>query len=146
MTDDLIEEKNIPVPAGYQILNWFSGFGRQIGPLYDRMDAEGKVCRAFRVQEHHTNGMGNCHGGMLMAFADVAWGHVISIVRPRNHWVTVRLMTDFVSGGKVGDWVEGTSEIIGMEDDFVTVTGRIWCGERSIMTGTGVFKVLGERA
>ncbi|MDX5367200.1 MAG: PaaI family thioesterase, partial [Alphaproteobacteria bacterium] len=77
MTDDLLEENSFTLPAGYQPLNWFSGFGRQIGPLYERIEADGRYTRAFVVQEHHTNGMGNCHGGMLMAFADMAFGHAI---------------------------------------------------------------------
>jgi hypothetical protein len=54
-------------------------------------------------------------------------------------------MTDFLSGAKIGEWVEGTGEVVGSEDDFFTVKGRIWCGERTIMSGTGVFKALGER-
>ncbi|MDE1173728.1 MAG: PaaI family thioesterase [Parvibaculaceae bacterium] len=145
MTDDLVEEKESPVPAGYQVLNWFSGFGRQIGPIYESTGGGPESSMAFRVQEYHTNGMGNCHGGMLMAFADVAWGHPVSLLYHR-HWVTVRLMTDFLSGGKLGDWVEGGSEVIGMEDDFITVKGRIWAGERTLLTGTGLFKLLGARS
>jgi len=54
--------------------------------------------------------------------------------------VTVRLTTDFLSGAHMGDWVEGTSEIIAEQDDVFTVRGRIWCGERTLITGTGVFK------
>ncbi|HAC60413.1 MAG TPA: thioesterase [Rhodobiaceae bacterium] len=144
MTDDLLEEDSFILPEGYQPLNWFSGFGRQIGPLYERIEADGRYTRAFVVQEHHTNGMGNCHGGMLMAFADMAFGHSITMSVHR-YWVTVRLLTDFLSGAKVGEWVEGTGELVGAEDDFYTVKGRIWCGDRTIMSGTGVFKALGER-
>ncbi|MBI1260940.1 MAG: PaaI family thioesterase [Rhizobiales bacterium] len=144
MTDDLLEEHDMPIPEGYQQLNWLRGFGRQIGPLYEKIDTEGAYVRAFLVEEHHTNGMGNCHGGMLMSFADMAFGHAVSI-RLHRYWVTVRLLTDFVSGAKLGEWVEGTGVIVGEEDDFITVQGRIWCGDRTIMSGTGVFKALGER-
>lgn len=144
MTDDLLEETAIPLPEGYQPLNWFSGFARQIGPLYERIEEDGRYTRAFLVQEHHANGMGNCHGGMLMAFADMAFGHAVTMAYHR-YWVTVRLLTDFVSAARVGEWVEGTGTIIGDEDDFVIVQGRIWCGSRTIMTGTGVFKALGAR-
>ena len=35
--------------------------------------------------------------------------------------------------------------IIGTEDDFISVQGRIWSGDRTIMTGTAVFKALGQR-
>lgn len=144
MTDDLLEESAFRLPEGYGSMNWVRGFGRQVGPLYERINDDGSYTRAFLVQDHHTNGMGNCHGGMLMAFADVAFGHAVSMAEHR-YWVTVRLLTDFLSSAKVGEWVEGTGEVIGCEEDFYTVQGRIWCGDRTIMTGTGVFKTLGER-
>lgn len=144
MTDDLIEEHQPAIPDGFERMNWFQGFGRQIGPLYERIQADGSYVRAFLVGEHHTNGMRNCHGGMLMAFADMAFGHAISI-NTHRYWVTVRLVTDFISAAKIGEWVEGTGEIVGAEDDIYTVRGKIWVADRTIMSGTGVFKALGER-
>ncbi len=145
MTDDLLQDHRFPIPDGFSQMNWVHGFGRQIGPLYERYDADGRYVRAFYVAEHHTNGMMNCHGGMLMAFADVAFGHAVSVLYPKRYWVTVRLLTDFMSAARLGDWVEGTGEVIGEDGDLVSVRGRIWSGERSLMSGTGVFKVLGER-
>jgi hypothetical protein len=59
--------------------------------------------------------------------------------------VTVRLVTDFIAAAKMGDWVEGTADIVGEEDDLYTVRGRVWCGDQTLMTGTGVFKALGQR-
>jgi len=144
MTDDLLEESTFSLPEGYQQMNWHRGFGRQMGPLYEKLGPGADYTRGFMVEEHHTNGMGNCHGGMLMAFADVAFGHVISI-SAHKYWVTVRLLTDFLSGAKLGEWIEGTGEIVGVEDDFYTVQGRIWCGDRTILTGSAVFKALGDR-
>ncbi len=146
MTDDLLEESTFDIPPGFTQMNWVRGFGRQMGPLYEKIAENGEYVRAFYVAEHHTNGMGNAHGGMLMAFADVAFGHCVSIRCPDRYWVTVRLLTDFVSAARKGDWVEGTGEVVGAEDDLLSVRGRIWCGGRTIMTGTGVFKVLGERS
>ena len=90
-------------------MDWFRGFGRQIGPLYERIGADGGYTRAFLVCEHHTNGMMNCHGGMLMAFADTAFGHAVSMKAREHYWVTVRLLTDFISAAKLGDWVEGNA-------------------------------------
>ena len=40
----------------------------------------------------------------------------------------------------MGEWIEGSSEIIAEQDDVFTVRGRIWCAERTLMTGTGVYK------
>ena len=144
MTDDLLEEYAPEIPEGYARMNWFQGFGRQIGPLYERINPDKTYTRAFLVGEAHTNGMKNCHGGMLMAFADMALGHAISLEANR-YWVTVRMVTDFIDAAQVGDWVEGTGVITGRDHDFYTVTGRIWSADRTIMTATGVFKALGVR-
>ena len=143
MSDDLTDAQTSAIPEGYSLLNWTRGFGRQIGPLYERSGPEGATL-AFRVEEHHTNGMANCHGGMLMSFADMAWGRVISVARS-HYWVTVRLTCVFLSGGKLGDWIEGRAELMAEEDDIFTVRGRIWCGDLMVMTGVGVFKVIGPK-
>lgn len=132
------------IPDGFSRMNWFQGFGRQIGPLYEQINADGTYSRAFLVCEHHTNGMKNCHGGMLMAFADMALGHAITL-RANRFWVTVRMVTDFLDAAHVGDWVEGTGVVVAEEDDFFTVQGRIWTGSRPVMSATGIFKALGQR-
>lgn len=143
MSDDVPPGARAEPPPGYAPMNWTRGFGRAIGPLYERY-ADGWYARAFRVEEHHTNGLQNAHGGMLMSFADMAFGHAVSVERSA-WWVTVRLMCDFLSPARLGDWVEGTGEIVAVEDDLFTVRGRIWVGERTIMTGMGVFKALKPR-
>lgn len=131
------------IPEGYQLLNWTRGFGRQIGPLFEKHGPDGTIL-GFRVEKHHTNGMANCHGGMLMTFADMAWGRVISVERS-SYWVTVRLTCDFLSAAHLGDFVEGAAELISEEDDVFTVRGRIWTGDKLLMTGTGVFKAIAPR-
>lgn len=143
MTDDLLEEALPTIPEGYVQMNWTRGFGRQIGPLFER-NIPGGFSRAFLVSEHHTNGMKNCHGGMLMSFADMALGHAIT-ARVHRFWVTVRLTTDFLSSAQLGEFVEGMGEIVGEDNDLYTVRGRIWTGDRTIMTATGIFKALGPR-
>ncbi|MEM6625722.1 MAG: PaaI family thioesterase [Pseudomonadota bacterium] len=144
MSDELTEHQSFDAPDGYAPLVWHRGFGRQVGPLYERYDGEGGYSRAFRVEEHHTNGMMNAHGGMLMTFADMAWGHAVSVANS-HWWVTVRLTCDFLSGGKHGEWIEGRGEIVSEADKVFTVKGRVWTGERILLTGVGVFKALEKR-
>ena len=146
MSDDLFESETTQIPPGFQPMNWSRGFGRQIGPFYERNEPDGRFTRAFLVAEHHTNGMNNCHGGMLMAFADTVFGHPVGVMKRSHYWVTVRMLTDFVSPARLGEWVEGTAEVAGQVDDIYTVKGRIWTGDRLIMTGTGVFKTIMPRA
>ena len=143
MTDDMTEAQGGGIPPGFANMNWTHGFGRSVGPMFERVEGLSYV-RAFRVSDHHTNGMLNCHGGMLMAFADVAFGHVVSLRAGGRFWVTVRLLTDFLSAARLGDWVEGTGELVGRDGDLYVVQGRIWCGERTILTGTGTFKTLDD--
>jgi hypothetical protein len=55
------------------------------------------------------------------------------------------MLTDFISPAKLGDWVEGTSEVVGKNGDLYTSRGRIFVGERIVLTGTGVFKFAAPR-
>ncbi len=143
MSDDIAAPAAFEIPEGYTALDWRRGFVRQIGPLYRRVEGD-SYRMAFRVEEQHTNGMKNAHGGMLMSFADMAWGHVVS-VETSSYWVTVRLTIDFLSSAHTGDWVEGASEVLSREDDLYIVRGRIWVADRTLLTGTGVFKPIQRR-
>jgi uncharacterized protein (TIGR00369 family) len=143
MSDDLAPPAPLEAPDGYVALDFRRGFVGQIGPLH-RCVSGGIVTMGFRVEERHTNGMKNAHGGMLMSFADMAWGQIVS-VETSSYWVTVRLTVDFLSSAHVGEWVEGGSEVIEAKEDLFLVRGRVWVGDRTLMTGTGVFKPIQRR-
>lgn len=143
MSDDLSAPTPFEVPEGYAALDWRRGFVRQIGPLY-RRNVGGVISMGFRVEDHNTNGMQNAHGGMLMSFADMAWGHVVS-VETSSYWVTVRLTCDFLSSAHLGEWVEGSGETLSTDDGLYIVRGRVWTGERTLLTGTGIFKAIQAR-
>ena len=143
MSDDVSEAAAADIPEGYALVPWHRGFGRQVGPLYVREGGAGRTF-GFRVQEHHTNGLQNAHGGMLMTVADVAWGNLISFERS-SFWVTVRLTCDFLSAAKLGEWVEAAGELLHRDGDLYSLRGRVWTGERTLLTGVGVFKAVGER-
>lgn len=143
MSDDIAPPASSEPPPGYAPLDLRRGFAREIGPLYRRVSSEGPVT-GFRVEDRHTNGLKNAHGGMLMSFADMAWGHVVS-VETSSYWVTVRLTVDFLAGARLGDWVEGASDVLSREGDLFLVRGRVWTGARTLMAGTGLFKALAAR-
>lgn len=144
MSDDVAEGTRPAIPDGYAPLPWSRGFGRAIGPLYRRQAADGRSTMGLRIEEHHTNGMSNAHGGMLMTLADMGWGNAVSVERS-SFWVTIRLTCDFLSAAKLGDWVEAGGEILSMEEDTFSVRGRVWAGERTLMTGVGLFKAIAPR-
>ncbi|WP_135211425.1 PaaI family thioesterase [Vitreimonas flagellata] len=143
MSDDLAPPAALEAPEGYVALDFRRGFVGQIGPLHRRV-VDGVATMGFRVEERHTNGMKNAHGGMLMSFADMAWGQIVS-VETSSYWVTVRLTVDFLSSAHIGEWIEGGSELIEAKEDLFLVRGRVWSGDRTLMTGTGVFKPIQRR-
>jgi len=144
MSDDVPAPPAFEPPPGYTLRSWRRGFVNQIGPLYQRQEGENSTL-GFRVEDHHTNGLKNAHGGMLMSFADMAWGLVVS-VETSHYWVTVRLSCDFLAAAHLGDWVEGGADVLSREGGLYVVRGRVWVGERTLMSGTGVFKPLQARA
>jgi len=143
MSDDVMGETRREAPPGFINVDWTRGFGRQVGPLF-RKDENGQRVMGLHVEEHHTNGMMNAHGGMLMTLADMAWGNVVSMERS-SFWVTVRLTCDFLSGAKTGEWIEAGGELVSDEDDIYIVRGRVWCADRQLISGTGVFKAIKPR-
>jgi acyl-coenzyme A thioesterase PaaI-like protein len=130
-------------PEGFNAVDWSRGFGRQVGPVF-RRDADGRCVMGLRIEDRHTNGMLNAHGGLLMTLADLAWGNVVSMERS-VFWVTVRLVCDFLSAAGSGDWIEAGGELIADADDLYVVQGRVWCQDRTLVSGTGVFKAMKPR-
>jgi acyl-coenzyme A thioesterase PaaI-like protein len=116
------------------------GFEDLIGPLYARTGAEGEPIQGFRVQPHHVNGRGACHGGMLVAFADLAWGKRLAAYGFDAGWATVRLTTDFLAPAPLGAWVEASSTVVGRDGDLFTLRGDIRAGELVVMTGSAIYK------
>lgn len=143
MTDDFTRNQTFDVPDGFELLPWHRGFGRQVGPLFEKRDQNG-LTRAFRVEDHHTNGMMNAHGGMLMTFADMAWGGAVE-KDDDTWWVTIRLVCDFLSSAPLGAFVEGRGTVEGVKEDIVTVDGQIWTGDKLLMRGKGIFKIIERR-
>ncbi len=131
------------IPDGYALLDRPRGYIGHIGPLYRRLGGE-RPTMGFRVGTHHVNGMNNAHGGMLMTFADVAWGHVVA-VETSSYWVTVRLTCDFLSSARLGDWIEAGAETLSREGGVYVMRGRVWRGEDTLMEGTGLFKAIKPR-
>lgn len=142
MSDDV--EVVAAAPEGFVDWGWRRGFGGRCGPIYSKQLGDYRRILGFRVDHHHTNGMNAAHGGMLMTFADIAWGNVVSVERS-SFWVTVKLTCEFLSSARLGEWVEGGGEILSVADDLFTLSGKVWVGDRVILTGSGVFKALAPR-
>ncbi len=131
-------------PDGFVPITHNAPFGAHTGPYFDKETEDGLV-RGFRVAPHHCNQARIAHGGMLMTFIDVVLGVTMWRVTGRPG-VTVSLATDFVSAAREGDWVEGRGEVVRSTRTLVFLRGDLTCGDRTVMTASGVFQLIAPRS
>ena len=89
------------------------------GPFWHRMDENGRVQCAFRVEKKHLNGMRNVHGGCFMSFADYCLFAIASSVL-QGPGVTVAFSCEFLDAAREGELVEGLVEPVILVDHLVT--------------------------
>jgi len=98
------------------------------------------VVIALRVAERHLNIQGITHGGMLVTLADGALGINIAMARERRSaQVTVSLSADFLSGGRLGDWLEAHTTITRMGQRMAYANCDLRVGPRHVLRSSGVF-------
>ena len=131
------------VPNGYKPIVHSAPYGAVIGPIYERTDEEDSV-RAFRVKKQHTNSLGYLHGGMLMSFADIVLAQAV-IGAGRGLTATVRMVTEFMAPGRLGDWVEGRASISKSSGTLLFTEGQFQVGANLIMIASGIFVVPSDR-
>jgi uncharacterized protein (TIGR00369 family) len=120
-----------------------SSYGELIGPVFEKYE-DGEKVLGIRVSEKHINMGGIAHGGMLASFADMSLGQFES--RDMNQLtVTVRMVVDFISVGRLGDWIEGRSIVTRETKTMVFAEASVTQGAHLIVKASAVFKVLKKR-
>ncbi len=131
------------IPDGYALCRTLDGtFGPGLGPLYQHQDGSSF---AFRVRERHNNVRGVTHGGMLMTLADQILGLTVQHALEGAYAATVNLNCNFVASTAPGDLVEGSAQVTRVTRSVVFVQGTLYCGERLILTASGLWKRLDPR-
>ncbi len=122
------------------------GFNKFVGPLFRLAAAEdGALQRyAFVVADKHMNAAGSTHGGMLMAFMDVAMAQSTRRATGARGANTVSLTCDFVGPGRLGDVIEAQVRITRRTRTMVFLSGELSSAGRKILVGTGLWKVVAE--
>lgn len=136
--------KSMPIPSavpdGYEIYE-DQTFNSFVGPFYVRAEG-GNLHAMFEVKPHHLNHGGVLHGGMLMTFADMLLGKAARAVEPKP-CATISLNCDFVAAARLGEWVRGTSRVVRKTRSILFLSGEVFTGERTILTASGLWKVIG---
>jgi acyl-coenzyme A thioesterase PaaI-like protein len=114
------------------------------GPFYHRMDDEGRIQCAFRVEHKHLNGMKNVHGGAFMSFADYC---LFAMAAPvlQGPGVTVSFACEFLDAAREGELVEGSGEITRAGGSLIFLRGMLTSGERALFTFSGTIKRVKRR-
>ncbi len=134
------------IPDGYSPANFAIGFLDVAGPYYlKEVEKDGHTFTrvGLRVGDSHINYVKLAHGGVLTTLADVALSYQVHASEmPRLNVVTNSLTTNFLSGAKLGDWLEADARIDRMGGRIAYTSGTIRCGEEVLMTMSGVFTIL----
>ena len=109
------------------------------GPFWHKVDEDGKVRCAFRVERKHLNGMRNVHGGCYMTFADYCL-FAIASRELQAPGVTVSFACEFLDAAREGDLIECDGEMTRIGGSLIFLRGILRCDERSLFTFSGTIK------
>lgn len=120
-------------------------FENHNGPFYHRMEDDGRIRCAFRVEKKHLNGGNNVHGGCFMTFADYC---LFAIATPvlQGPAVTVSFGCEFLDAAREGELIEGTGEITRSGSSMIFLRGLLKSGERTLFTFSSTIKRVKRRA
>ena len=131
------------IPQGFVPSKFTNGFLDHTGPYYLKKDKQGRTTVGMRVANNHINYINVAHGGVLTTLADVALSLQVHVSEKPNLPIsTVSLTTNFLSGAKLGDWIEGVGTIDRIGGKLAYVHGSIWSGEKTLMTMSAVFNII----
>jgi acyl-coenzyme A thioesterase PaaI-like protein len=114
-------------------------FETHSGPFWHRLDDNGVIRCAFRVESKHLNGTGNVHGGAFMAFADYCLFAIASPVL-QGPGVTVSFACEFLDAAREGELVDGSGEITRAGGSLIFLRGILKSGDRPLFTFSGTIK------
>ncbi len=114
-------------------------FESHIGPFWHKIEDDGSVRCAFRVEKKHLNGSGNVHGGCFMAFADYCL-FAIATHELDGPAVTTNFACDFLDAAREGELVECTGEVSRAGGSLIFLRGKLTSAGRPLFTFSGTIK------
>ena len=118
------------------------GFTAQLGAIWVRGPVKGRTVGFIATAQQGNNTQGAVHGGALMTFADIALGFGAADALGGKNLVTAQLQLQFVSGGKVGEFISCEPEVIRASRHLIFVRGLLCADDRVVASAEGLWKVL----
>jgi acyl-coenzyme A thioesterase PaaI-like protein len=114
------------------------------GPFWHRMEDDGRIVSAFRVEKKHLNGARNVHGGCFMSFADYC---LFATASPtlQGPGVTASFACEFLAAVREGELIEGRCEITRDGNSLIFLRGLLTSSDRMVFSFSGSIKRLARK-
>ena len=117
-------------------------FSATAGPYWLRRDDRGVEVGLLAGERHGNGHLGTVHGGVLMSFADIAFGIVVTEAIGAPHCTTTQLAFNFTRAATIGSFLTCRPEAVHKTSSLVFVRGLFCAGARVIGHGEGIFTIL----
>ena len=117
-----------------------------IGPILARTvidsKADSSIWLALRITSQHENGMGFCHGGILMTLADEIMGINVYKKCQEKPVPTASLQVQFLSPARPGDLVEAFVTEMNITRTLAFAQASLMVRDTTIATANAIFKII----
>ena len=137
--------RDVSAPEGFEAQDLHDPFEAHMGPLFERVNADGARVAAFIADERHLDAEGCVHEGMMMTFADALLGGAAWRGSGGKPCVTMSLQACFLSTARLGDVIECRTKVEKQTRTVMFVSASFTVEGEPVMTATSLWKVLGER-
>lgn len=130
-----------PVPSGYEPHFRKSPVTDPWEPLFVRRDGSA-LSLGLRIAAGHCNARGLLHGGVISALADNAMGLACVMQMERTSALTVSLSVDFLSIGRIGQWIEVRAVPVKLGRTLAFADARIEADGEMIAKAAATFRIV----
>ncbi len=109
------------------------------GPFWHRMEDDGSIRCAFRVEKKHLNGGNFVHGGCFMSFADYCLFATAATIL-QGPGVTMSFACEFLDAVREGELIEGRAEVTRAGKSVLFMRGTLTSDERPVLSFSGTIK------
>jgi acyl-coenzyme A thioesterase PaaI-like protein len=117
------------------------GFSSIVGSIWLKGNGDDLLVGMLSTDRHANENLGTVHGGVLMTFADIAFGCAVAEAIGGVHCATVQLQLQFVASPTVGAFITCRPEVVRRTKVLVFLRGLISAEERTVGSADGLFRV-----
>jgi acyl-coenzyme A thioesterase PaaI-like protein len=141
------EKIGMNIPEGYAVADIPSAFVNHIGRIFQkrvkRPDGVEEVWAALRVEDHHVNSWGFCHGALMSSMAEIGTaGPCWDLTGPAV--VAIELSMQFIKAPKLGELIEVCGTLTKKTRSLAFSQARAEVNGDLVFLATSVQKILGK--